>query len=262
MVDWAGRCRYLNPMDLFAAAGIDLGDGGRGGRPGRPAVARTLRVPLLNYKVIAEARAHFTFDPTPQQRAAAASYAKTAKSPKFALQKETAVRGLFTEKVLGEILGYTPYDSEQPYTLAHERSIRSGAVDVALGRFGGPDSADDMVAPFELKGPGTRDLDAIMPGRGRSPVQQAWDYAIDAPGSRWVLVSNCVEVRLYGFGRGRDAYELFDLTKLDDPEEHARLCMILSAERLLGGATDALLRETDSAYRDITGKLYDDYKKL
>ena len=59
--------------------------------------------------------------------------------------------------------------------------------------------------------PTTSDLDAIMPGRGYSPVQQAWNYAIDAPGCRWVLVSNCVEIRLYGFGRGRDAYELFDL---------------------------------------------------
>jgi hypothetical protein len=249
-------------MDLFAASGIDLGDGGRGGRGGRPAIARTLRVPLLAYKVVAEARKVFTFAPTPQQRAAAANYAKTAKSAKFARQKETAVRALFTEKVLGEILGYTPYDSEQLYTLAHERAIRSGAVDVAVGRFGGPDNADDMVAPFELKGPGTRDLDAIMPGRGRSPVQQAWDYAIDAPGSRWVLVSNCIEIRLYGFGRGRDAYELFDLTKLDDPEEHERLCMILSAERFLGGATDALLRETDSAYKTITDDLYLQYRSL
>ena len=101
-----------------------------------------------------------------------------------------------------------------------------------------------------------------MPGRGRSPVQQAWDYAIDAPGSRWVLVSNCVEIRLYGFGRGRDAFELFDLTRLDDPEEHARLCLILSAERLLGGATDALLRDTDSAYKNITNDLYAEYKGL
>ena len=31
-------------MDLFRAAGIDVGDGGRGGRPGRAAVSRTLRV--------------------------------------------------------------------------------------------------------------------------------------------------------------------------------------------------------------------------
>ena len=43
-------------MDLFRAAGIDVGDGGRGGRSGRAAVSRTLRVPLLNYKVVADAR--------------------------------------------------------------------------------------------------------------------------------------------------------------------------------------------------------------
>ncbi|MFZ0571797.1 MAG: DNA methyltransferase, partial [Rhodomicrobium sp.] len=123
-------------------------------------------------------------------------------------------------------------------------------------------SSKDIAAPFELKGPDTHDLDQIMPGRGRSPVQQAWDYAIDAPGSKWVLVSNCVEVRLYGFGRGRDAYEMFDLSRLHEPEEHARLWLLLSAERFLGGATDKLLRETDSAYKEITDELYSQYKGL
>ena len=93
-------------MDLFRAAGIDVGDGGRGGRSGRAAVSRTLRVPLLNYKVVAEARKVFTFDPSDRQKAAAADYAKLANSPRFAKQKETSVRQLFTEKVLGEILGY------------------------------------------------------------------------------------------------------------------------------------------------------------
>jgi hypothetical protein len=67
---------------------------------------------------------------------------------------------------------------------------------------------------------------------------------------------------LYGFGRGRDAYELFDLTKLDDREEHEKLWLILSAARLLAGATDTLLRDTDSAYKDITDKLYVEYKTL
>jgi len=249
-------------MDLFAAAGIDLSDGGRGGRSGRPNVSRTLRVPLFNYKVVAEARKRFTPVLSTRQTEAVRSYVKTIKAPTFAKRKETEVRNLFVQRVLGDILGYTQIDSEPPYTLAFERAIRRGSVDVALGRFGMPDRPDEIVAPFELKGPGTRDLDAIMPGRGRSPVQQAWDYAIDAPGSRWVLVSNCVEIRLYGFGRGRDAYELFDLTKLDDPEEHARLCLILSAERLLGGATDALLRDTDGAYKNITNDLYSEYKGL
>lgn len=249
-------------MDLFAAAGIDLGDGGRGGRTGRSAVGRTLRVPLLNYKVVAEAQKKFTFDFSQQQIEAAAAYAKTVKGPKFAKLKETEVRNLFCQKVLGDILGYTQIDADPPYTLAFERAIRRGSVDVALGRFGRDIEADEIVAPFELKGPSTTDLDAIMPGRGYSPVQQAWNYAIDAPGCRWVLVSNCVEIRLYGFGRGRDAFELFDLRDLDNSRELERLWLLLSASRLLGGATDALMRDTDSAYKDITNDLYVEYKGL
>jgi hypothetical protein len=249
-------------MDLFSAAGIDVGDGGRGGRSGRSAVSRTLRVPLLNHKVVTEALKWFNFHLTPQQKAAATSYAKTASTPRFAKQKETAVRQLFFEKVLGEVLGYKQIGSEANYTLAFEYPIRHGSVDVALGSFGQAGAGDEIAAPFEFKGPGTTDLDAIVPGRGRSPVQQAWDYAIDAPGSRWVLVSNCLELRLYAFGRGRDAFELFDLRRLDDERELERLFLLLSPDQLLGGGTEALLRQTDSAYKDITGKLYQDYKKL
>ncbi len=122
--------------------------------------------------------------------------------------------------------------------------------------------ATKIVVPFELKGPKTADLDAPIPGRGRSPVQQAWDYAVDAPGAHWVLVSNCLEIRLYGFGRGRGAYEVFDLGRLDEEEEYARLWLMLSAERLLGGGLDELLRQTDSAYKDITSELYTQYKGL
>lgn len=248
-------------MDLFAAAGVDLAEGGSG-RSGRLMLPRTQRVPLLNHKAIARARERAVFSPADQQLAAACDYAKKARSARFRQQKETAVRNLFFDAVLHDILGYTTYDPDGPYTLAFERPIRRGAVDVALGRFGALDGAEEIVAPFELKGPATADLDAVPAGRGRSPVQQAWDYAIDAPGSRWVLVSNCIEIRLYGFGRGRDAYELFNLARIDDPDEHARLWLILSAERLLGGATDALLRESDSAYKDVTNQLYDEYKSM
>ena len=101
-------------MDLFAASGIDLGDGGRGGRPGRSAIGRTLRVPLLNHKVVAEAQKKFTFDFTPRQIESAASYAKKAASTKFAKQKETAVRNLFCEKILGDLLGYTQSTRNAP----------------------------------------------------------------------------------------------------------------------------------------------------
>jgi N-6 DNA Methylase/TaqI-like C-terminal specificity domain len=248
-------------MDLFASAGIDLGDGGRGGRPGRSSVGRTLRVPLLSYKVIAEALKRVNFEPTKDQLEVAQKYAEAARSPRFRAN-EARIRNRFYDEILGTLLGYRKYDPDQIYTVDFEHSIRGGSADVALGRFSEREATNEVIAPFEMKGPLTVDLDAIPPGGRRSPVQQAWDYAIDTPGARWVLVSNCLEIRLYGFGRGRDAYELFDLTKLDDRGEHEKLWLILSAARLLTGATDALLRDTDNTYKDITDKLYVEYKTL
>ncbi len=247
-------------MDLFATAGMELPPTGKEPARARKPL-RSLRTPLFAYKVAEEARARAVFAPTPEQLAAAADYARKAKKA-FGKLKEEAIRPIFFSAVLDKILGYRTADPDSIYTLAFERPIRRGKVDVALGRFQDAEGLNEIVAPFEFKGPGVADLDAPTPGRGRSPVQQAWDYAMDAPGARFVLVSNCLEIRLYGFGRGRDAYELFDLAKLDEREEHERLWLLLSAERFLGGATDALLRETDNAYRDVTERLYAEYKAL
>lgn len=249
-------------MELFASAGIDLPSSGGGSRRSR-AFSRTLHVPLFNHGVVEDAsrRGATAFAPTPDQLAAVADYARKIRDPKFRSQKETAVRPMFIEAVLQRVLGYEPFDTGT-YSLKHEATIRAGSADVALGRFGEAEKPDEIVAPFELKGPSSVDLDRIDPGRKRSPVQQAWDYAIDAPGSRWVLVSNCLEIRMYAFGRGRDAYERFDLTRLDDPKEHERLWRILSARNLFGGQTDQLLRDTDSAYKAVTNQLYAEYKAL
>src|SRR4051812_40480941 len=64
-------------MNLFVAAGMEASGGGR---VGRAAVSRTLRVPLLNYKVVADAPKLFNFFPDrlPEQRKIAIEYAKTA----------------------------------------------------------------------------------------------------------------------------------------------------------------------------------------
>src|SRR5271155_2202856 len=215
-------------MDLFASAGVELPRSGGGSGARRPSAPRSLRVPLFAYKVVEEARLKAAFTPTATQRAAAIDYARRAKRA-FGKLKEVAVRPIFISSILETVLGYKSADPDSVYSLAYERPIRRGAVDVALGRFHDADGLDDITAPCERKGPTTLDLDAPMPGRGRSPVQQAWDYANDAPGSHWVLISNCLEIRLYGFGRGRDAYEVFDLARLDEVEEHARLCLLLSA---------------------------------
>ena len=244
-------------MDLFASSGVDLPRAAAG--PRRPVAPPSLRLPLFAYKVVEAARQKLAFAPTPRQAEIARDYARKAKAG-FARAKETAVRSSFIHEILIGLLGYDGLDPERRYSLAEEEPVSRGAVDVALGRFDA--AAREIVAPFELKGPTTHDLDAPMPGRGRSPVQQAWDYANDIRGARWVLVSNCLEIRLYGFGRGRESYEMFDLGRLDEPEEHARLVLMLGAERLLEGGLDELLRETDGAYRDITDALYRQYSDL
>jgi hypothetical protein len=176
--------------------------------------------------------------------------------------KEKTFRPVFIDEVLIKILGYSRIDPDTPYTLADEHTLGTGSVDTALGHFEVAGDVKKVAAPFELKGPDTKDLDHIMPGRGKTPVQQAWEYANDAPGAKWVLVSNCVEIRLYGYGRGREAYEVFDVSRLDEPNELRRLWGILSARNLLGEVAERLLRETDAAYKDITDRLYQDFSAL
>jgi hypothetical protein len=245
-------------MDLFAAAGIDVPDSRRGARPGRSPRPRALHVPLFNHRAIQDARQRAVFNPTPEEVEAASEYARRAKSPSFLRQKETSVRPIFFSQVLGRVLGYCEFDHDRAHTISHEHPIRGGAADIALGRFTG-EKQGEIFAPCEVKGPAVADLEAIPAGGLRSPVQQAWDYANDAPGTQWVIVTNCRELRLYKVGRGRDAYHLFDLAKLEDPEEHARLWLLLAADRFLRGDTEALLRETDRAAKQITNDLYRDY---
>jgi len=174
--------------------------------------------------------------------------------------KETALSGEFKSNFLDGILGYKGPVANKEFNVATEQTILRGAVDLALGRFSSEKS--EIIAPFELKGAKTKDLDAIMPGRAKSPVQQAWEYATNAPGVKWVLVSNYLEIRLYGFGEGTQSYEKFDLASLTDPDEYARFMLLLSAENLLSGTTEAILKESRREDKDITNALYSDYKSL
>ena len=187
-------------------------------------------------------------------------WAELIKSGRILDLKETALHGDFKTKIVEGVLGYRGPVGEESFTVATEKAILKGSVDLALGHFSAGGS--EIVAPFELKGAKTKDLDAIMPGRAKSPVQQAWEYATRAPGVKWVLVSNYVELRLYGFGEGTTTYERFDLAKLIDPAEYARFMLLLSAENLLSGKTSDLLKESRREDKDITDALYADYKEL
>ncbi len=91
-------------------------------------------------------------------------------------------------------LGYRGPVGDGDYTITQEEAVVRGAVDLAIGHFG---DERRIVAPFELKGADTKNLDAIMPGRAKTPVDQVWEYATKNPGTRWVLLSNYLEIRLY-----------------------------------------------------------------
>ena len=213
---------------------------------------------LFNRKTL---KRHIKADPIPSDHMAALqAWTELISSGRIERLKETALHGQFASKIVEGVLGYHGPAGGADYNVSTEQNILRGSVDLALGRFGG--KTPDIVAPFELKGADTRDLDAIMPGRNKSPVQQAWEYAMNARGVKWVLVSNMIELRFYGFGEGTSAYEEFRLDQLTDPEEYARFMLLLSAENLLSGRTADLLKESRREDKDITDSLYQDYKDL
>ncbi len=174
-------------------------------------------------------------------------------------QTETALHSHFIQKILTEILDYQGFGGTT-WNLAQEQKIGAGCVDVALGEFSRTHA--NILAPFELKGAKTKDLDAIMPGRHKSPVQQAWEYAMDAPGAQWVLLSNYLEIRLYAIGSGRQVYERWELAQLADAKEYARLQWLLNAKQLLSGETRKILEQSEQIDKEITQQLYKDYKNL
>jgi len=213
---------------------------------------------LFNRKTL---KRHIKPTPVPADHLAALdAWADMIRSGRVYALKETALHGQFAAKIIEGVLGYHGPAGGADYTVATEQAILRGSVDLALGRFGG--KTPEILAPFELKGADTRDLDAIMPGRNKTPVQQAWEYAMNARGVKWVLVSNMIELRLYGFGEGTTAYEAFQLDRLTDPDEYARFMLLLSADSLLSGRTLDLLKQSRAEDRDITDSLYQDYKAL
>lgn len=214
-------------------------------------------VPLFNRRFLGQ---RALAQPTPpEHKKALCDWADAIRSGALRKQKESEVRGPFIQRFFVEILGYRPFGSGTGWTITTEKRTGSGSADAALGHFN--DAAKTVVAPIELKGADTPDLDAIMPGRYKSPVQQVWEYAMDTPGCQFLLVSNMLEFRLYAVGHTRQVYERFDILELADSDAaYQRFRLLLSAESLLGGATATLLRESAQAEKAITQKLYSDYK--
>jgi len=212
--------------------------------------------PLFSPKLI---KSRFAAAPIPSAHLAIISEWAQALKGSLGKDKEESVRPVFLQRFFVDMLGYE-LKGGPVWTLVHENKAAFGSVDAALGVF--THELNQVVAPFELKGPRTTNLEALMPGRHKSPVQQAWEYANDLPGSQFVLVSNCDEVRLYALGYGRAVYESWHVTDLLEPRHYASFVGLLHAERLVNGHTQALLKESALQEREITQALYLDYKTL
>ncbi|WP_310450606.1 Eco57I restriction-modification methylase domain-containing protein [Sulfuritalea sp.] len=213
--------------------------------------------PLFNQRLLAQRAAS---QPTPaDHKRLLLDWAATIRNGSIRKQKESELRGPFIQRVFVELLGYRPFGSGLEWTLNDEKRTGSGSADTVLGLFSS--TGKKVIAPVELKGADTPDLDAIMPGRHKSPVQQVWEYAMDTPGCKFLLVSNMVEIRLYAIGYTRQVYERFEILELADSDAaYQRFRLLLAADRLLSGETATLLRESALAEKEITQKLYRDYK--
>ncbi len=215
--------------------------------------------PLFNQALL---RKRLPTQPTPPaHKKILHDWAATIRDGSLHKQKETSIRGPFIRKFFVELLGYKPFgEGGAEWTVHEEQQTGPGSADAALGYFTGQHRR--VVAPVELKGGDTQNLDAIMPGRHKSPVQQAWEYANDTQDCQWVLLSNMLEIRLYAVSQTRQVYERWDILDLADSDaEYQRFQLILGADNLLGGRTAQLLKDSAGADKAITQALYRDYRQ-
>jgi hypothetical protein len=177
-------------------------------------------------------------------------------------QKETSLDAEFLQKIFGEALNYKSV-SESPNDYHREKNPTvpgAGIADGSLGWF----SSGKTVAPIaviELKGAGV-DLDADR-FKGRTPVQQCWDYLVNLPDTQWGIVSNYVTIRLYHKSATPRTYEEFTVADFLDPVRVGQFYHIFEREGLLGNkvAKEApratrLLRQTQNQQREVGDKLY------
>jgi len=122
----------------------------------------------------------------------------------------------FVSDIFSDVLGYSrPRGSAGEFELLPESLSEGGEgfPDVLLGRFEQEDGElveDERKVVGELKDPGT-DLDKVDPSRLKSPVEQAFEYAItNGLSVRWVVASNMDVVRLYHHG-SIDHYEEWEI---------------------------------------------------
>jgi hypothetical protein len=182
---------------------------------------------------------------------------------------EVQVHTPFLSGIFGGVLGYKTMEraAQGCWDLHCEERVKRGSIDGAIGRFQPKSMGPSQVlAPIELKG-ARHHLDR-KEGRTQTPVEQAFGYSVKTPGSRWVIVSNYRETRLYAKSLGPGPYELFTLESLSDDEGLRRFIALMGRDALLGGGLDhtspltELLIASERVELEVTSQLYREYSTV
>jgi type I restriction-modification system DNA methylase subunit len=180
--------------------------------------------------------------------------------------KETALLPEFLTDIFGLLLGYSgPAGPGDSFTLLRETHVEVDGqfADAALGRF----TSETKKFIVAVEGKGTRDpLERPFAGRRMSAVDQAYRYAINLP-CDWIIVTSMRETRLYHKGSNQQTYERFETTRLaSDAALLKRFVFLLGAERVVPvqgeSHLNALLKESESAGRELTNKFYQLYADI
>ena len=181
--------------------------------------------------------------------------------PKY---KETSIDTQFLDQLFGEGLGYqVKTTSPDAWQLEHKVTVAGvGIADAAFGEF---PKATHPTVMVELKGSLT-DLDRDRV-KGRSAVQQCWDYLNAVPSCTWGIVSNFATIRLYHRDKGTLAYEEFTLQEMRTRERFNQFYCLFERDGLLPStlgqtprATE-LLKRTQERQIAVGDDLYRSYQQ-
>jgi type I restriction-modification system DNA methylase subunit len=207
-----------------------------------------------------------------ERLAAARAWASAYAENDIENTKEISLQATFLNRVFVNVLGYTDQGAgRSPWTLeAHPTTdVNARFPDGSLGFFSAQHPPVTR-AVIELKDALT-DLDAKQMSRvdRLSPVEQTFLYLASYEEARFAIVSNFRSLRLYARRYGMARYEEFDLTRIQESEELARLVGTCAAEMLLGdhprqtGPLHELLSEhPPRPQREITAHFYGEYAVL
>jgi hypothetical protein len=199
------------------------------------------------------------------------SWYKVSQTGNLKEKSEKEVEQSFAEHILGSVLGYTAYGSDDIYTREAQPKAESTwqKADFWLGFFDATGKENSLLkVVMEVKDARTP-LDKPQQREGSlTPVQQGFKYKPFFKSCDFVIVSNFIETRL--FYDNYSDYEVWTLTDLVNPKYNyynfRKFYFLLCRENLIArrgeSTTKKLLSDIRIEQESITKKFYKDYSEL